>query len=167
VRTYVPGQLGWKLALTGVGVAILLLGVAAMWTPARVWLTGHRELATVVRVVKTKPGLPDEEFTVKQPIKPDPNREAVFWHHVACADGVVRRLNVAAQVEPVYQVGDQLRAAYRADVAGDAVAVFDPRTWAPGLIVAGIGAVWAGLLGLTAFYARRPIEIPDDTPGHD
>jgi hypothetical protein len=167
-RTYTPGYTAAKVVLIGAGLLVAALGGAQLAAPLHATFAGTRVSAEVVRVVKTKPGLPDEIYTTPQAIPADTNRSARFRAYVElpAAGGTpqVAELGVGRQLRPSYVVGDTVVVAFHGAQPALVHVVYDLATWTAGGFLLLGGLVFAGAFAHLALRSRRPIAVPDDIP---
>lgn len=166
--TYTPGYLLPKALLTGVGVAVLALGLAELRHPLHVVRRGEQTVGEVVRIVRTAPGEKEQTFLAPGAVAQDHNPRAIFWHFVEyqSADGAnhVAKLTSASSWRPVYLVGEQLRIAIDPAQPELAIPVYDLRTWVFGSVFSGLGLFMIFIFGTLLRRARRPIYLDDDPP---
>ncbi len=166
-RVYIPGYLPWKLAGLFCGLITCALGLAQIYRPALAWWQDGLREATVVRVVKTKPGFPDTVYETTASIPPD-GSHAVFQHFVEYQDKPAHRvtllLNVSSQGKPAYQVGDSVQIACLRGQEDLAYAIDSLATWTLGGLVFLFGLLLSASMAMLSYYALTPIEIPPDTP---
>jgi hypothetical protein len=168
MRTYTPRFARTKEIIILVGLALAAIGFGQFAPALRALAQGRSTYGTVISVVKTKPGFPDEVYSTTQAIPADENRAATFWYQVEFADANATlrsaRLNLASRVYPIYRVSDPVRIVYRPERPEEIFAKYDLGTWTPGFLFLLFGLALAGSFLLLRRYANRPIELPEDTP---
>lgn len=166
--TYTPGYTLPKALLTGLGLAVLALGLAELRYPLHVVRRGEQTVGELVRIVRTAPGEAEKTIATPGAVAQDHNPRAIFWHYVEyqSADGVnhVAKLTSASSWRPIYLVGEQLRIAIDPDQPELAIPVYDLRTWVFGSVFAGLGLFMVFIFGTLLRRARRPIPLDDDPP---
>ena len=169
---YAPQHVKRKVGMVIVGLFIFAYGLSELWSPLSLLLEGKSVLGEATRVVKTKPGLPDQVFTDEIELKAaeeESDRSYLFWNefHFATADHKDRivRYDIGSQLKPIFPLLDDDGLPTTAQI------YYDPQdptricipivisTWfAPGLITF-MGAVCIVFGCLILYWARHKIEL--------
>jgi len=169
---YTPQHIRRKIGVVVLGLFILAYGWSQIWPPLSLWLGGNEAYAEATRVIKTKPGLPDQIFTEEIALKAaeeEYDRSYVFWNefYFVTADhkDQIVRFDIGSQLKPLFPLLDE-------DGLPTTVQIYydpsDPSricipivfsTWfAPGLITF-MGAVCILFGCLILYWARHKIEL--------
>jgi hypothetical protein len=169
---YTPLHIKRKIGMVLVGLVIFAYGWSELWPPLSLVLSGHHALGEATRVIKAKPGLPDQIFTddVKlSAAQESRDRSYVFWNEFKfiAADNkeYVVRLDTGGQLKPLFPLLD-------ADGLPATVQIYyDPKdpsktcipillsTWFAPALITFMGAVCSLFGCLILYWARHKIEI--------
>jgi hypothetical protein len=170
---YTPGQPKRKILMILVGLLILFYGLSELWTPLWLLLDGARTTAEATRVIKTKPGLPDQFFSDDLHLNAAEelrDRSYIFWNefHFATPDGAehVVRLPIGSQLKPLFPLLDSdglpsnVQLCYDpADPEKFCIPVVMSTWFAPGLITL-MGIICTVFGCILLYWSGREIEIP-------
>jgi hypothetical protein len=163
--TYTPGMIGQKLLAIGVGLVILLVGIAWLARPTMLLLTGQTAEATVVAVVVEKPGQTPVELTTRNEVDgaEDQTRNATYTYRIRYAgpegEPVEAIYDIGHVVRPQRSIGDELTVRVDPGDPSNVTGPYDIASWTFGGFFAVIGLVIVVTQAVVLVHARRPIEI--------
>jgi hypothetical protein len=169
---YTPQHIKRKIGMILVGLCLFAYGWSQLWPPLSLVLAGNHALGEATRVIKTKPGLPDQIFSddvALNAAQESHDRSYVFWNEFKFVTPDNRehriRLDIGSQMKPLFPLLDAdglpttIEIYYDAKNPGEACVPSLFSTWfAPGLI-AFMGAACTVFGGLILYWARHKIEI--------
>jgi hypothetical protein len=164
-EVFIPGMVGLKVLASLVGLAITLIGVAWLWHPVALLLTGRSAEAQVVAVLQEFPGQEPIAIQSRKELRKinDQNRTAIFKYRLrfALESGATHEalLNYGQVVRPLYSIGDRMRIVHAVDDPADIIRPWDVRTWAFGVFLFLIGLVTTASQVFILWHARRPIVV--------
>ncbi|SRR5258708_40298652 len=170
---YFPGYAKAKLLMAVGGMLVAAIGFVQIWTSLRLVLFGQHIQAEVVRVIKTKRGVPDvtiaNEVQLQASLE-ERDRSYIFWNEFRFQTPEHRfvdvRASVGGQLKPLYSLIDSDGLPTTDLVCYDPTApekIIFPlivSTWlAPGsLVFAGLACAFIGAVLL--YWSNKPIELP-------
>jgi len=154
------------------GLVTFVYGWSELWPPLSLLISGNEASGEATRVIKTKPGLPDQIFTDELKLKAaeeQNDRSYVFWNefHFASSDHTdhIVRFDIGSQLKPLFPLLDEdglpttVRLYYDPQ---DPTKICIPSvfsTWfAPGLITF-MGAICTIFGCLILYWARHKIGL--------
>ena len=171
--SYTPGFTACKQMMVVVGLALAIFGISQLWLPLRLSLFGKHAIGEAVRVIKTKPGLPDVilRTAAETDAQLEPrDRSYVFWNefsfHTGDGQTVEVRANVGHHVGPLYPLfdADGLPTTdlvyYDPAVPTRAIFPLIISTWLAAAVLTLGGLVCSVLGAVLLYWANKPIEIP-------
>lgn len=168
MHTYTPGYARAKEVVLIFGILITLLGFWQCYPALHALTSGHTAYATVISVVKVKPGYADEVYSTTQIIPDEENRSANFRYRIEYADaiGVLHTtfLNLVTNQKASFKVSESVRIAYLPGKPDYVFATFDFGTWVAGGLFCLFGLALSATFALLRYYANHPIALPPNTP---
>lgn len=171
--TYTPGYVGAKLTMTIAGIVVFCLGIAQLWTPIELVLTGTHASAEAVFVSKEKAGLAPvilcTDAEIAAGVEPS-DRSYIFWnvYTIQRDDNALLQIrsNVGSRVRPLHVLFDEIGLpvsqliCYDPEDPNRAILPWNISTWLSGSLIALAGLLCAGIGGTLLYWAKKPIDLP-------
>lgn len=169
---YTPRHAKRKFGMAILGLFVLAYGWSELWPPLSLVLAGHQAWGEATRVIKTKPGLPDQILTDDLEVnaaEETHDRSYIFWNEFkfTTADNQqhIVRFAIGSQLKPLFPLLDEdglpttVRIYYDPNDAGKICIPIVFSTWfAPGLITfMGVICFLCGCMIL--YHAHDKIEL--------